>query len=57
MGENLAKSSLFLFFATFVHYFDITPTTDSTLPDLEGYDGITLSPPLFKCVLKPRLKI
>jgi cytochrome P450 len=42
IGENLAKSSLFLFFTSLLHVFNIEPVGE--LPDLKGKDGITLSP-------------
>jgi methyl farnesoate epoxidase/farnesoate epoxidase len=53
MGEHLAKSSLFLFFASFMHSFDMAH--DGRLPDMEGVDGITLSPKPFSVILKDRL--
>jgi cytochrome P450 len=42
IGENLAKSSLFLFFTSLLHVFNIESVRE--LPDLKGKDGITLSP-------------
>lgn len=55
MGEHLAKSSLFLFFATFMHAFDLRVTDEMTgLPDIIGTDGITLSPKPYQALLKPR---
>lgn len=41
IGENLAKSNLFLFFATFMHAFDMK---SSLVPPMEGVDGITIAP-------------
>lgn len=55
MGENLAKSSLFLFFASFMHSFNIRVPKGEPLPDIVGLDGITLSPKPFKLILSPRL--
>lgn len=55
MGENLAKSTLFLFFATFMHSFDFMVPAKDNLPSIEGYDGITLSPKPFKLKISPRL--
>lgn len=54
MGENLAKSSLFLFFATIMHAFEFNMPDGENLPDLNGYDGITLSPKPYKIVMKRR---
>ncbi|XP_059612681.1 uncharacterized protein LOC132259145 [Phlebotomus argentipes] len=56
MGENLAKSSLFVFFATFMHAFEMELPEDAEhLPDLEGVDGITLSPKAYKIILSRRV--
>lgn len=54
MGENLAKSSLFLYLASFVHSFDMESPHGHGLPDVTGLDGITLSPKPFEVLLKPR---
>ncbi|CAD7080762.1 unnamed protein product [Hermetia illucens] len=54
MGENLARSSLFLFFSSFVQNFDVILFEGQPLPDIEGLDGITLSPKPYKAVLKIR---
>ncbi|XP_053970473.1 methyl farnesoate epoxidase-like isoform X1 [Hylaeus volcanicus] len=43
-GEMLARSSLFLFFAYVIHYFDIEISPDHDKPDPNGYDGFTISP-------------
>lgn len=49
LGENVAKSSLFLFFASIAHSFDIKCVGE--LPDLMGIDGISLAPKPFKVKL------
>lgn len=54
MGENLAKSSLFLFFASFMHSFYVTTPAGHDLPDTNGLDGITIAPKPFKVMLTPR---
>lgn len=54
IGEQLAKSSLFLFFASFLHSFDIKSIDGEPLPDQIGYDGITLAPIPFKVRLSRR---
>lgn len=54
MGENLAKSSLFLYLASFIHSFDMKIPPGNGLPDVIGLDGITLSPKSFEVLLHPR---
>lgn len=49
LGENVAKSSLFLFFASIAHFFDIKCVGE--LPDLMGIDGISLAPKPFNVKL------
>lgn len=52
VGENVAKSSLFLFFATTIHFFDME--TADELADLSGVDGISLAPKPFRVKLTKR---
>lgn len=54
MGENLAKNSLFLYFATFMHAFNMIVPNNVPLPNIEPNDGITLQPKPFQLQLKPR---
>lgn len=54
MGENLARASLFLFFATFMHAFNIRVPDGVSLPNTQPTDGITLQPKSFQLQLKPR---
>lgn len=54
MGENLAKASLFLFFATFMHAFNMIVPNNISLPNIQPNDGITLQPKPFQLQLKPR---
>ncbi|KAL0099679.1 hypothetical protein PUN28_019820 [Cardiocondyla obscurior] len=56
LGEQLARSSLFLFFTYVVHYFDIEISTEHGKPDLKGYDGFTLSPKPYYLKLARRLE-
>lgn len=56
MGEHLAKSSMFLFLASFMHSFDMRVPEGDDLPDMVGLDGITLSPKPFKVILSQRLQ-
>lgn len=53
IGESMAKSNLFLFFAAFMHSFDME-TEDGTPPPMKGLDGITLSPQPLRIMLKSR---
>ncbi|XP_058835271.1 methyl farnesoate epoxidase-like [Topomyia yanbarensis] len=55
LGESLAKSSLFLFFAAFMHAFIVESATEGQLPELNGIDGITLSPKPYYVKLRERL--
>lgn len=52
VGENVAKSSLFLFFASVLHFFDFEAVDE--LPDLTGIDGISLAPKPFRVKLVKR---
>lgn len=54
MGENLAKSSLFLFFASYLHAFFLKIPNGDKLPNLIGFDGITLSPKGYRLVMTSR---
>lgn len=54
MGENLAKASLFLYFATFMHAFDMIVPNGVSLPNTQPNDGITLQPKPFQLQLKLR---
>lgn len=54
MGENLAKTSLFLYFATFMHSFDMIVPDGVSLPNTQPIDGITLQPKPFQLQLIPR---
>jgi hypothetical protein len=52
IGENVAKGSLFLFFSTVLHFFDIVPAEE--LPDLIGTDGISIAPKPYRVKLIKR---
>lgn len=56
MGENLAKASLFLYFATFMHAFDMIVPNGVSLPNTQPNDGITLQPKPFQLQLKLRFQ-
>ncbi|XP_033183428.2 methyl farnesoate epoxidase isoform X2 [Bombus vancouverensis nearcticus] len=53
-GEMLARTSLFLFFAYVIHYFDIEISPEHGKPDLNGYDGFTISPKSYYLKLTAR---
>lgn len=52
VGEGLAKQSLFMFFTSFVHSFDMIINGDP--PILGADDGITLSAKPYKVQLQQR---
>lgn len=54
MGENLARNSLFLYFATFMHSFNMIVPAGIPLPNIQPNDGITLQPKPFQLQLKSR---
>lgn len=54
IGENFAKSNLFIFFATFMMSFDMEYKGGRSVPPMEGVDGITIAPKPFKVTLKAR---
>ncbi|XP_066592768.1 methyl farnesoate epoxidase-like [Prorops nasuta] len=54
MGENLARSSLFLYFASVIHKFDVEMSPEHDQPDLNGFDGFTVSPKPYHLKLKLR---
>lgn len=47
LGEKMARSTLFLFFAAFMHQFDME-LENNELPTMKGIDGITIAPQPFK---------
>ncbi|KOC63435.1 putative cytochrome P450 305a1 [Habropoda laboriosa] len=53
-GEMLARKSLFLFLAYVVHYFDVEISPEHGPPDINGYDGFTISPKPFYLKLATR---
>ncbi|CAL7939979.1 unnamed protein product [Xylocopa violacea] len=56
-GEMLARTSLFLFFAHIIHYFDIEISPEHGEPDPNGYDGFTISPKPYYLKLTMRFDI
>ncbi|XP_068896333.1 methyl farnesoate epoxidase-like [Tenebrio molitor] len=54
LGESLAKANYFLFFTALLHNFYLEKDTEGPAPQLEGFDGVTISPKPFKTKLIPR---
>nr|AID61380.1 cytochrome P450 [Calliphora stygia] len=54
LGDVLARMELFLFFASFMHSFNITLPQGQPLPSLKGNVGATITPEAFKVCLTPR---
>lgn len=54
LGDVLARMELFLFFATFMHSFDMTLPPGQSLPSLKGTVGVTITPETFKVCLQSR---
>lgn len=54
VGENLAKSSLFIFFVALMQEFDIAQCDGEMLSKLEGRNGITLAPETYEMMLSLR---
>ncbi|KAL3275505.1 hypothetical protein HHI36_020265 [Cryptolaemus montrouzieri] len=54
LGISLAKASYFLFFTSLLYHFDLEKIPEGPLPNVQGFDGLTLSPKPFKMKLNPR---
>lgn len=54
LGDVLARMELFLFFASFMHSFNMTLPEGEPLPSLKGNVGVTIAPESFKVCLTPR---
>jgi cytochrome P450 len=55
LGEALARSCLFIFFAGVLQNFEILPVPGKELPGEAPVPGLTLSPQPYSVMLKPRL--
>ncbi|PNF29827.1 hypothetical protein B7P43_G09526 [Cryptotermes secundus] len=55
LGEALARSCLFIFFAGVLQNFDVLPVPSKELPGEAPVPGLTLSPQPYSVMLKPRL--
>jgi cytochrome P450 family 2 subfamily L len=55
LGEALARSCLFVFFAGVLQNFEICPDPGKELPGEAPVPGLTLSPQPYSAILKPRL--
>nr|XP_033340896.1 methyl farnesoate epoxidase-like [Megalopta genalis] len=56
-GEMLARSTIFLFFAYVIHYFDIEISPEHGDPDPNGYDGFAISPKPYYLKLAKRSNV
>ncbi|XP_031840629.2 methyl farnesoate epoxidase [Nomia melanderi] len=56
-GEMLARSTIYLFFAYVVHYFDMEISREHGDPDPNGYDGFAISPKPYYLKLTTRSDI
>ena len=54
LGEALARPSLFLFFTYVIQYFNFDIASEYGTPDLNGYDGFTISPKPYYLTLSLR---
>lgn len=54
LGDILAKMELFLFFASFIHTFNMTLPEGHPMPSLKGNVGATITPESFYVCLTPR---
>lgn len=54
LGDVLARMELFLFFASFMHTFNMSLPEGQPLPSLKGNVGVTITPESFRVCLTPR---
>ncbi|XP_065343664.1 cytochrome P450 18a1 [Cloeon dipterum] len=54
LGDVLARMELFLFASSLVHTFDIKLPEGAPLPNLDGNEGVTITPDSFKVCLQRR---
>ncbi|EZA54254.1 hypothetical protein X777_06104, partial [Ooceraea biroi] len=57
LGEQLARSSLFLYFSHIVQCFNMELSAEHAKPDLEGCDGFTIEPKPYYLKLTKRLDV
>ncbi|PSN47977.1 Methyl farnesoate epoxidase [Blattella germanica] len=55
LGEALGRSCVFLFSAGILQHYEIKPVPGKKLPEPSPIPGITMSPPPYEVLLKPRL--
>ena len=54
LGENLAKSEVFLFIVTTLQKFEVLPNSYAAVPSMEGVSGVVNTPPKYQIVMKER---
>ncbi|XP_011495207.1 PREDICTED: probable cytochrome P450 303a1 [Ceratosolen solmsi marchali] len=54
LGENLARSTLFVYFTNILHHFDFEIDEKYAKPDINGFDGFVVSPKPFYLKLTKR---
>jgi cytochrome P450 len=54
LGEALGRSCVFLFAAGILQHYEILPAPGKDLPPSAPIPGITMSPPPYEVLLRPR---
>ncbi|XP_014218856.1 methyl farnesoate epoxidase-like [Copidosoma floridanum] len=56
IGEGMARQSLFLFFVSVIHHFDLDVSEEHGVPNQNGEDGFVVAPKPFYLKLTPRTR-
>ena len=54
LGENLARSEVFLFIVRMLQKFEVLPNPDEPVPSMEGVFGVVNTPPQYQIVMKEK---